>query len=142
MNLAELAEDSLQRLGERKSLVFEGDELTNATIQARARRLHRALADLGLRKGGVAAFCMVNHPLIYSAFQGIFRTGGTAVPVMFQLSAAELRYVLEDTKARIVLTDPEMLPKVREAVAGLGHVRTILVRDGEDRLDLAERRPD
>ena len=78
---------------------------------------------------------MVNHPLIYSAFQGIFRTGGTAVPVMFQLSAAELRYVLEDTKARIVLTDKEMLPKVREAVGGLDHVRTILVRDGDDRLD-------
>ena len=66
MNLAELAEEALQRLGERKSLIFEGKELTNAEIQADARRCHRALAGLGLRTGHVVALCMVNDPLSFS----------------------------------------------------------------------------
>ena len=118
-NLATLAEDSLQRLGERRNLWFEGEWTTNAQTQDRARRVHGALMDMGGGKGTISALCMGNHPLIYPCFQGIFRTGGAAVPVMFQLPAAELRYVLEDTQARFVFTDQENLEKVREAVGGL-----------------------
>ncbi len=127
-NLATLAEDSLQRLGERRNLWFEGEWTTNAQTQDRARRVHRALDDLGGGKGTITALCMGNHPLIYPVFQGIFRTGGAAVPVMFQLPAPELRYVLEDTQAKFVITDQENLAKVREAVAGLDHVQAIVGR--------------
>jgi long-chain acyl-CoA synthetase len=126
-NLAALAEHALQRLGERKSLVFEGETTTNAQTLDRARRIHRCLAATGFGKGDIAALCMVNHPYVYSVFQGIFRTGGAAVPVMFQLSASELRFVLEDTAARCVFTDDANLSKVREAAAGLVSIATIVV---------------
>ena len=65
---------------------------------------------------------MMNHSLLYPVMQGIFRTGGTAIPVMPQAAAAELRYVLADTEAQFIVTDVERLPTVREAVAGLRHV--------------------
>ena len=42
-------------------------------------------------------------------FQGIFRSGATAIPVMPQAAAAELRYVLADTEAQMVVTDAERL---------------------------------
>ena len=40
--------------------------------------------------------------------------------------------MLADTEAQIVITDAERLPTVREAVAGLPHVRQILVQGGVD----------
>ncbi len=132
MNLAELADEALQRLGERKTLVFDGVLHTNAEFHDRGRRFHRALEELGLGKGDVIGLCMVNHPAIYPVFQGIFRRGATAAPVMFQLTATELRYVLADTEARAVVTDIDMLPKVREAIQGLDHVQWVLVRGGSD----------
>lgn len=125
-NLAELAEEALQRLGERRSLFFDGEWVTNAQTQDRARRLQRAFADLGLGPGKIGALCMMNHPLIYAVFQGIFRTGGAAVPVMFQLAAAELRFVLEDTQAHLIVTDQANLEKVREATKGLAQLRWIV----------------
>lgn len=139
MNLAELAERSAERLGERMTLDFEGEQFTNWQMLDRARRLQRALADLGFKRGEIAALCMVNHPIIYPLFTGIFRTGATAVPVMFQLTAPELRYVLEDTKASGVFTDAMLLPKVREAVKGLDHVKWIAVLGGEDAPDATPR---
>ena len=75
---------------------------------------------------------MMNHSLLYPVMQGIFRTGGTAIPVMPQAAAAELRYVLADTEAQFIVTDVERLPTVREAVAGLPHVRAILIQGGAD----------
>jgi long-chain acyl-CoA synthetase len=129
-NLAQLAEASAERLGERLCLDIEGERFTNWQLLDRGRRLHAALADLGLKRGGRAAVLMMNHALVYPVFQGIFRSGGTAIPVMPQAAAAELHYVLADTEAQFVVTDAERLPTVREAVAGLGHVRYILVQGG------------
>ena len=130
--LAVLAEEAVDRLGERKSLVFEGQEYTNVGGLERARRLHRSFFELGIRRGERAVLCMVNHPNVYDVFSAIFRAGGTAVPVMFMLAPNELRYVLEDTRAASVITDAANLAKVRQAVEGLDFVRSIVVRDGED----------
>ena len=130
-NLATLAEEAAARLGERRGLVFEGQGHTNWELLDQARRLQGSLAELGVGRGDIVALCMVNHPLVYPVFQGIFRTGGAAVPVMFQLAAPELRFVLEDTAACGVVTDLANLDKVREAVQGLASVRFIVVRGGE-----------
>jgi long-chain acyl-CoA synthetase len=133
MNLASLAEQSFDRLGERRSLFFEGEFFSNAQMLDNAGRLQRAFAGLGMGKGHIGAICMSNHPLVYPVFQGLFRTGGAAVPVMFQLSAPELRYVLADTRAHLVVTDEVNLEKVLEAVKGLDHVRAVVVRGGASR---------
>lgn len=123
-NLAALAEDAAQRQGLRKSLLFQGEFVDNITILKRARRLQRAFSELDLEKGKVGALCMSNHPMVYSVFGGIFRTGATAAPVMFQLSPTELRYIFSHTEAHCVVTDALLVGKVREAVEGLDHVKT------------------
>jgi len=129
-NLAELAESSAARLGERSNFEMDGEHFTNWQLLDRGRCLQAGLAELGMRRGVRAVVLMMNHPLVYPVFQGIFRTGGTAIPVMPQAAASELRYVLADTEAQIVITDAERLPMVREAVAGLPHVRHIVVQGG------------
>jgi len=131
-NLAELAERSAERLGERRCLEIDGEQFTNLQLLDCGRRLQTAFTELGLARGARAIVLMMNHSLVYPVFQGIFRSGATAVPVMPQAAAAELRYVLADTEAQFVVTDVERLPTVREAVAGLGHVRQIIVLGGED----------
>jgi long-chain acyl-CoA synthetase len=127
MNLIELAESALQRLGERVTLDFEGQPYTNLQMMDWSQRLQSALTRLGLKKGDFAVMCLINHPMVFSVFGGIFRTGAAAVPVMFMLSAAELRYVLTDTKAKCIFTDALSLEKVREAAAGLDHVKWVVV---------------
>jgi long-chain acyl-CoA synthetase len=131
-NLAQLAEASAERLGECSYLEIEGERFTNWQVLDRGRRLHEALAELGLARGQRAVVLMMNHALVYPVFQGIFRNGATAIPVMPQVAAAELRYILSDTLARLVITDVDRLPTVREAVARLPHVRHILVQGGTD----------
>ncbi len=131
-NLAELAEASAERLGERAIYEIDGQRYTNLQLLDRGRRLHAALAELGLKRGDKVVVLMMNHALVFPAFQGVFRCGGAAVAVMPQAAAAELRYVLADTEATMVVTDADRLATVREAAAGLPHVRHILVQGGAD----------
>lgn len=138
-NLPMLAEEAAERLGERATLLFSGERVTNLTILERGRRFHRAFMELGLKRGDVAALCMVNHPLVYSVFSGGFRTGATVAPVMFQLTPPELRYIFSHTEAKCIITDSMLVDKVREAVEGLDHIEWIAVREGEDRPEAAIR---
>jgi acyl-CoA synthetase (AMP-forming)/AMP-acid ligase II len=115
MNLAQLAESALERLGERKSMVFDGKEYRNVQLFDYSRRLHTAFNDLGVKRGSNIVLCLMNNPLVYPVFEGIFRTGGTVIPVMFLLTAPEVRYILMDSKAEGIVTDPLNADKIREA---------------------------
>lgn len=132
MNIAKLAESTLERLGERKTMVFNGKDYTNLQQFDDSRRLHTAFYDMGVKKGTNVVLCLMNDPLIYPVFGGIFRTGGTAIPVMFLLEAPEVRYILRDSKAEGVITDLLSLDKIREAVKELDHIKWIVVFGGED----------
>lgn len=137
MNLPELAESALERLGEQVTLDFEGQLYTNLQMMEWSQRLQGALTRLGLGRGDFAVMCLITHPMVFSVFGGIFRTGATAVPVMSMLAAPELRYVLMDTKAKCVFTDPFSLEKVREAAKGLDHVKWLVVVEGQSDAELA-----
>lgn len=130
-SLAELAEQAIEIQGEKKSMVFQGEDFLNTTMMGWARRLQSAFEELGLGKGDAMCLCMVNNPKVNSVFQGGFRTGATVVPVMFQLTPDELRYIFSHTDARGIVTDAMLLDKVREAIVGLDHVQWIVVLDGE-----------
>ncbi len=132
MNIAKLAESTLERLGERKTMVFNGKDYTNLQQFDDSRRLHTAFYEIGVKKGTNVVLCLMNDPLIYPVFGGIFRTGGTAIPVMFLLTAPEVRYILRDSKAEGVITDLSSLDKIREAVKELDHIKWIVVFGGED----------
>jgi len=132
MNVAELEAQAVERLGERMVLDFEDEQFTNLQLLDWGRRLQRGFAGLGLKHGDVTLLCMMNHPLIYPVFQGIFRNGAVALPVMFMLAEAELRYILSDSNAQGIVTDAMNLPKVREAVKELDRIAWIVVLGGED----------
>lgn len=133
--LPALAEDALERNGEKLSVIFEGRKLTNLEMYNSGRSLQRGLEDLGLGSGKIVGMSMANDPGVLIAFQAIFRSGATVVPAMSQLTPEELRFVFSDTKAVGVLTDSILLFKVQQAVKGLDHVKWIAVLGGKDKPD-------
>ena len=132
MNLAQLAENAVEKHGEFKSLVFEGKEYTNVHLFDYSCRLQTAFSGMGTKKDSNIILCLMNHPLVYPVFEGIFRTGGTAIPVMFLLAAQEIRYILIDTRAEGIITDLLNLEKIREAAQGLNHIQWVIVLGGEN----------
>jgi long-chain acyl-CoA synthetase len=135
MNLPKLAEQAVERLGEGVVIDFEGEQFKNTQILDWDKRFKRGFARLGVSKGDIVVLCIKNHILVFPIFQGIFRSGGIAIPVMFQFLAPQINFVLSDSGAKGIVTDEACLDRIREAVQGLDHVRWILVRGGEDKPD-------
>jgi long-chain acyl-CoA synthetase len=62
LSLAELAEHSLERLGDHRALEFEGTWHTSAALADRAARISAGLVRLGVRPGDRVVVCMTNCP--------------------------------------------------------------------------------
>jgi long-chain acyl-CoA synthetase len=112
MNLARLGDESVERFGEYVSLAFEGREWTNVEQQAAAHRFAHALRRLGLGPGDRAVVLLPNCPEVLQAYRAILALGGVIVPVVFLLSPEEVRHILADSEAKVVVTAPELLGKL------------------------------
>ena len=76
-----------------------------ASLAARAARIGRGVADVGLASGDRVAIVARNVPQYVEALFACWWAGLVAVPVNAKLHPAEVAYVLEDSGARCALVD-------------------------------------
>ena len=102
--------------------------LTYADLVEQATRLGHAFARLGVARGDRVLIVLRNrleHVLAYWALQTI---GGVPTPAGFRLAAREVRYILDDCGASVVLFEAATAAAVLEAVAGR-QARLVFVGD-------------
>jgi long-chain acyl-CoA synthetase len=128
-SLQRLAEQSWDRIGSGSLLYYEDECWTGEQLAERVRRVAGGLVEAGLCPGERVVVCMANCPEVGITYAAIWRTGAVATPVLFLLSEDELRFVLSDSGAALVVTTPEFLPKVTAAATSLNSVRAIVVVD-------------
>jgi long-chain acyl-CoA synthetase len=112
MNLARLGEDNVQRYGEYVSLRFEGREWTNVEQQRAANRFAHALQRLDVGPGDRVLVLLPNCPEVLQAYAGILKLGAVIVPAVFLLGPAEVRHVLADSEAKVVVTASEFVDRL------------------------------
>jgi len=114
-NLARAAESALERLGDHPALCFEGTWHSSGELAERSQRVARGLVEMGVRPGDRVVVIMANCPEVPILYGAVWRAGAVVTPVVFLVTAAELRHILADSAAVAVVTTPELLPKVKEA---------------------------
>lgn len=98
------------------SVVVEGQPYTHASLLDAARRLARALLDNGLQRGDRVAIYMDNTwPCIISVY-AVAMAGGVFLVINPQTKADKLAYILNDSEARILLSDAHLKAVMRDAV--------------------------
>jgi long-chain acyl-CoA synthetase len=122
MNIARFAVENVGKFGVYDQFTFVGKDgtvvLTNEEIEKRGKALATGLKKLGLKKGDIVSVVLTNVPEIPQTINGIVRTGGIFLPIIFALTAPEIRYIIEHSESKYVITEKRLLPKIREAMAG------------------------
>ena len=119
MTLARLMELAAARQPAAEAVIDGARRLDYATLLAQAGRLGRALRRRGVGPGDRVLIALRNrleHVLAYWALQLI---AAVPTPVSFRAAAGEMRYMLEDCGARLVLFEADTAPAV-SAAAGRG----------------------
>jgi len=135
MNIITLADENMQRLGEKKSFIFEGKEYTNTWVIEKGKRLAAGLKSMGISRGDHVVVSMPNCPEVFVVFHAIWRIGAVIIPIMFLLGEEETRYILKDSDAKVVITGQDLLEKIEKARKGIEHIRNVIVMGGKDEGD-------
>jgi len=147
MNLAHLGEANVERFGEYVSLTFEEREYTNVEQQRAASRLAHALMRLGVTEGDRVVVMLPNCPEVLQSYAAILEVGAVLVPVVFLLTADEVRHILADSEAKVVITSDALAGKVEGwpgplVIVGGGETGLAyadLVAGGSDRFPICNR---
>ena len=85
-----------------------GDALTYREVAGLAARMAARLDELGVGPGERVAVVSHNSARLLTAFWGVSGYGRVLVPVNFRLRPDEVRYIVEDSGARVLWIDPEL----------------------------------
>jgi long-chain acyl-CoA synthetase len=92
---------------------------TRAELVDRATRAGRLLRALGVAPGGTVALLLGNRVELIELATAAVLAGARYTTVNWHLTADEVRYVLADAGARLLVTEPAHAAVAAEAVAGL-----------------------
>ncbi|TMC27879.1 MAG: hypothetical protein E6J36_00790, partial [Chloroflexi bacterium] len=128
--LSDLSIYNCVRFGPYKAMIYEDQqdvrEYTNMDIAREAAQLATGLQALGIKKGDRVIVMMLNCPEVIIAYQAIARADAIIIPVMPLLKAPEVRYIAENSTAKVVFTSPVLLPLLSSALADVPTVQHII----------------
>ncbi|MEU5404321.1 beta-ketoacyl synthase N-terminal-like domain-containing protein, partial [Streptomyces sp. NPDC005963] len=130
--LPELLAAQADRHGAKVAFRDADRAVTYRDLDARTRRLAGHLAGEALGVGDRAAIVLGNSVEVVESYLAITRAAAVGVPVNPQSSDAELCHLLQDSGARVVITDRARLDQVRRVTAGLGTAVTLVVTGSVD----------
>ncbi len=102
---------------ERTAVIHGGRRFTWAETYARCRRLASALSRRGVGKDDAVAVMAANVPALYEAHFGVPMAGAVLNAINTRLDAATLAFILDHGEAKILLTDREFAPVMKQALA-------------------------
>jgi len=103
--------------------------VTYAELERRTWRLGGHLAGLRLQPGDRALIFLGNSVDIIESYLGVTRANAVAVPFNPHSADAELAYVLDDSGARVVITDSAHLEQVRKLLPGRPYLKVVVSGD-------------
>ncbi len=116
-----------------KTAVIHGDRsFTYAELQSRCRRLASALVRRGIGRGDTVAVMAPNVPALLEAHYGVPMAGAVLNALNYRLDARTIAFILDHGEAKLLITDREFSPTVKDALGLLK--RPIAVIDIDDPL--------
>lgn len=126
LTLNHLFQNALTHHGEKTGVVFEGKRLKYSELLKAANRVSRALMKHGVQPNVPVALMMSNCLEFVIVDMGLNLTGGTKIPLNDMLGEKEIKYILQDSEAKVAIVGPNFLEIVKKIKPDLSHLETVI----------------
>jgi amino acid adenylation domain-containing protein len=123
----QLLEEQCKRTPDAIAVQFEGDSLTFAELHTRANQLAQALRRRGVKPEVLVGVCIERCLDMVIALLAILKAGGAYVPLDPGYPADRIKYVLDDARVKVLLTQNSLfkfLPHTSAEVLCIDHWKT------------------
>jgi amino acid adenylation domain-containing protein len=113
--LHEFFEDSADRSPDAVAVVCGERSWSYRALEERANRLARLLRRRGVGRGDLVALLLPRDDRVYAAMLGVLKAGAAYVPVDPDYPAERIGFILQDSRAKVLVAAPELEPLGRGA---------------------------
>ena len=106
--LHELFTEQALTTPKRQALIFNGAVISYESLQERANQLANTLLENGIRPSDVVGLCVQRSPEMLIALLAIMKCGAAYLPMDPTYPRPRLEFMLQDSKARFLLTTQEL----------------------------------
>ncbi len=135
LNIADLAEHTIDAVPDRVALICGDDQLTYAQLEEKANRFAHYLIDQGVRKDDKVGLYCRNRNEIVIAMLGIVKAGAIGVNVNFRYVEGELRYLFDNSDMVALVHERQYADRVANVLPDTPKLKTILVVEDGSELD-------
>ena len=118
-NLGDLFDLAADSVADRTALVWDQVRLSYADLRARSDRLAAALARRGVRRGQTVGLLMYNCPAYVESLLAAFKLGAIPFNINYRYDVEELRYILRDARAAVLIHGSEFGPILEKTLPAL-----------------------
>ena len=131
--LPAILEESVRRFGPRPAIDFLGRRMSYDALGTQVRRAAAGFQRLGVKKGVRVAVCLPNTPSYVICFYAVLMAGGTVVNINPLYVEREMRQLVEDSGATIMVTLDlkQIYPKVAALLDGSCLEKIVICRMSE-----------
>jgi len=104
----------LEGRGERVAIECDEQRVTYQQLLERTNRVGNALHGLGIRPEERVLLLLMDSPEFLYCFFGAIKIGAVAVPTNTFLRPQDYEYLFNDTRARVAIISPELMPQMRQ----------------------------
>ena len=108
--------------GDKAAYIDHRGSYSYAALAARVERFGHVLRALDVRREERVLMCLTDTIDWPTAFLGAIKAGVVAVPVNTLLTEDDYRFMLEDTRARVLVVSEELQPKFAKAIETSKHL--------------------
>jgi benzoate-CoA ligase len=113
--------------GDKVAYIDHRGSYSYAALAARVERFGHVLRALDVRREERVLMCLTDTIDWPTAFLGAIKAGVVAVPVNTLLTEDDYRFMLEDSRARLLVVSEELLPKFAKAIETSKHLAHVIV---------------
>lgn len=131
--LFDFLETSARRYPDKPALIYYGKRISYREMWEEVERLATVLYNLGVKKGDRVALYLQNTPHFFVGYFGIMRANAVVVPINPMLTENELKALLDDSGATVLLTTSDIYGRVMKIQAETG-LKEVIVGEYTDYL--------
>jgi len=122
MNWSLVLKGNADRFPNKECVIGLGHRLTYGQLHERSNALAQGLQDLGLTRGDIVAILLYNCCEYIEITFAVNQTGAIWLPMNFRLAGDEFRYILDNSEAKVLITEPEFIPVISSISEELPHL--------------------
>jgi len=122
------------------AVYYEDKTITYGELAETANKIGNALRNLGVEQENRVLFCLPDCPEFLAIYFGVMKIGAVPVPVSTMGLPKDYLYYLNDSRAKVLITSPELAPQFAQIEKELKFLRhfVIIGQPQSGRLDLAD----